>query len=72
MDRAPDFESVGCAFESRRGRLEIITSVTLHGNQPSEQKPGFFEKPGFLGQVPVTAAIYTTPRARNSATSASP
>ena len=21
MDRAPDFESVGCEFESRRGRL---------------------------------------------------
>ncbi len=23
LDRAPDFESVGCAFESRRGRLPI-------------------------------------------------
>ena len=23
MDRVPDFESVGCAFESRRGRLYI-------------------------------------------------
>ena len=23
MDRVPDFESVGCAFESRRGRLYV-------------------------------------------------
>jgi hypothetical protein len=23
MDRAPDFESVGCEFESRRGRLNV-------------------------------------------------
>ena len=28
MDRAPDFESVGCAFESRRGRLAYVVIGT--------------------------------------------
>ncbi len=31
MDRVPDFESVGCGFESRRGRLRIMS-------QESDQK----------------------------------
>lgn len=29
MDRAPDFESVGCAFESRRGHLKQAEGVRL-------------------------------------------
>ena len=46
MDRVPDFESVGCVFESRRGHL--LFTYIINNNTPIKVSPLVYNINGFL------------------------